>query len=217
MNVCDILKFAKSLSKYAVGAEGNISAKSDNGFLIKASGTRLDSLDCNDLVYCDYECSQLNNFSKKPSIEVSFHAFLMQMPGINYVGHTHPTNILKVVCSNLIEDFAHWRFFPDQVVYNGKKSCIVPYAMPGNKLTQNIKCNVENFVFDQGVFPSVILLKNHGIICCGATIKQCVIATEICEKSAEIFLSSTLNNLNKLSQIEIDEIDNSEMEKFRKI
>ena len=98
---------------------------------------------------------------------------------------------------------------------------LLGYLGDGNLMILNLshygKFWVENFVFDQGVFPSVILLKNHGIICCGATIKQCVIATEICEKSAEIFLSSTLNNLNKLSQIEIDEIDNSEMEKFRKI
>lgn len=216
MNVDDILKFAKSLSKYVVGAEGNISAKSDNGFLIKASGTRLDSLTYDDLVGCDYKCIQLNNFSKRPSMETEFHAFLLQIPEINYVAHTHPTHALKIVCSDLINDFATLRFFPDQIVFNGKKSCIVPYAMPGSKLTQAIKSSIDGFVSNEGIFPKVLLLKNHGIICCGSTIKQCVIATEICEKSAEIFLFNTLNKLNALSQIEIDEIDNNEMEKFRK-
>lgn len=217
MSINEIVNFAKSLSKYVVGAEGNFSVKYKEGFLIKASGSRFDTLVDEDLVYCDYNCNQLNNFLKKPSMEVTFHAYLQKLPNVNYVIHTHPVNILKIVCSDLIDKFAHTRFFPDQVVYNDKYSCVVPYAMPGDKLTKAIENSVNTYITEREVLPKAILLKNHGLICCGVNAKQCQISTEICEKSAEIFLSSITNNLNALSQNEIDEIDNNEMEKYRRL
>ena len=64
--------------------------------------------------------------------------------------------------------------------------------------------------------PKVILLENHGIITFGKTIDECVIKTEICEKSAEIFLGArTLGNVNFLSEKNINELINDEKEKLR--
>ena len=39
-----ILELSKSVSKHCVGFEGNVSSKYKNGLIIKASGTRLESL-----------------------------------------------------------------------------------------------------------------------------------------------------------------------------
>ena len=76
---------------------------------------------------------------------------------------------------------------------------------------------VNKFIESEKFFPKLILLKNHGIITCGKTIEECVVATEICEKSAEIFLSGVDKmNMTYLSNLDINKLINVENEKYRK-
>ena len=64
--------------------------------------------------------------------------------------------------------------------------------------------------------PKVILLKNHGIITCGKTIDECIISTDICEKSADIFIGSvSLGKINFLSNKELEDLVNDKNEKYR--
>jgi ribulose-5-phosphate 4-epimerase/fuculose-1-phosphate aldolase len=115
--------------------------------------------------------------------------YLYKTFDIKYISHTHPTNLLKILVSDKIYKFANKRMFPDQVIFNGKKSCVIPYAKPGEPLMNMIKIHLEEFIKKENFFPNIILLKNHGVITCGKTVTECVYATEICEKSAEIFMS----------------------------
>lgn len=212
----EILRLSKKVSKFCIGMEGNISGKTDKGLLIKASGARLSSLNKDDLVEFDMNNNQLSNFTKRGSMELSFHTFLLGFDNINYVSHTHPVNTLKILCSDLCESFAKNRLFPDQVVFNGIKSCLVSYAIPGNDLTKMIESQVLSFIETEGHFPKLILLKNHGIITCGKTIDECIISTEICEKSAEIFLGSiTTGKINFLSEKESNDLLIDKNEKYR--
>lgn len=206
-----------SLSKFAVGAEGNISSRSKDGFFIKASGKSLKNITIDSLVQCSYSGVAMPNQSNRPSIETSFHAMLFNKnKDINYIAHTHPTNCLKILCSTkgVIHFFANNRIFPDQVVFNGAKSCVVPYAMPGEKLKNAMEKSVDEFTLFNGFFPEVILLENHGIICCGKTHGECMIKTEICEKSAEILLGC--DAVSFLSRTQVDEILSDKTEKYRK-
>ena len=92
-----ILELSKSVSKHCVGFEGNVSSKYKNGLIIKASGTRLESLTKKDLVFFDFKGNQLNNFKKRGSMELSFHTYLLSFDDINYVSHTHPSNTVKIL------------------------------------------------------------------------------------------------------------------------
>ena len=211
-----LISLSKQVSKYCIGMEGNISMKTENGLLIKASGARLSELSYDDLVEFDMNGNQLSNSTKKGSMELSFHIFLLGFEGVNYISHTHPTNTLKILCSDMCESFASNRIFPDQVVFNGEKSCLVPYAKPGHDLTSMIKVSVNQFIEKEGYFPKVILLKNHGIITCGKTIDECIMSTEICEKSADIFIGSlTLGKINFLTNLESKDLVNDKNEKYR--
>ena len=213
----DILKLAKKSSRFVVGFEGNVSKKVKNGFLIKASGVSLGELRFKDLVHYDFNNNQLDNFKKKGSMELSFHSFLLEKTNFLFVLHTHPTNLLKILCSESINEFSYQRFFPDQVVFNGTKYCIVDYVKPGIELSELIKTSVSNFESSNGYFPDVILLKNHGLITLGKTINECLIKTEICEKSAEIFIGSKLlSNLVFLNSNQIFDILEDNNEKYRK-
>src|SRR3990172_1990163 len=101
---------------YAVLGEGNTSARIDaKTFWVKASGAPLRTLDRNGLVrvYFDPILELLENERLSdadirkglesarvdleaqaiPSVETFLHALVLQLDGINFVGHTHPTVI----------------------------------------------------------------------------------------------------------------------------
>ena len=214
----DILDLAKAVSGFTISGEGNVSVRDGDTFLIKASGTDLISLTRDDLVRCDLDGNALEGEEKKPSMEVSFHAWILKsFPDINCVCHTHPTNTIKILCSGRISDFANKRLFPDQVVRNGIKSCIVPYATPGIKLRNSIMESVGNFIITNKYFPKLILLKNHGIITASSSINDCIISTLMCEKSAEIFIGAKmLGKIQFLTQDEIDAVNTHPSEKYRR-
>lgn len=209
----DLIQLSNTMSKYVVGMEGNVSRKNDNGITIKASGCKLLNIKSTDFVDYDFNGKQLNNFNKKGSMEISFHTYLLTNYQFKYVSHTHPVNTLKILSSDKCSEFANKRFFPDQVIFNGKISCLIPYAKPGEPLTESIKLHLEKFINDNGFFPKLILLQNHGIIVCGNSIEECEIITEICEKSAEIFISPF--RINYFTDEVIEELINDKNEIYR--
>lgn len=209
-----LLFLSKKVSKYCVGMEGNISGKDGDFFHIKASGSYLDGLKISDLIKYDFYGNQLNNFEKKGSMELGFHTLLLSYDNINFISHTHPVKTLSILSGNDILDFANKRIFPDQVIFNGEKSCVVPYVKPGDELTWMIKNKVDSFITNNGVFPKLILLQNHGIIACGSTIDECVIISDICEKSAEIYLN--VGKINFLTNEDVKSLLEDDKEKYRK-
>ena len=94
------------------------------------------------------------------------------------------------------------------------KSCLVPYAKPGLELTALIKEKVEAFIKTEGYFPKLILLESHGVIICGKTVGECVIGTEICEKSAEIIMANK-GNSKFLSDSDVKALTEDKQEKYR--
>ena len=216
-HIDDLVYLSHSVSSQAICGEGNVSMRGDDGFYIKASGTTLEDLKWEDTVYCNFDGSAKPDEERKPSMEVSFHAwFYRTFPEINFVCHTHPTSTAMILCSSRILDFANKRLFPDQVVRNGTKSCIVGYATPGIKLMREIEKSVTQFIEREKFFPKLILLKNHGIITVSASAKDCVTSALMCEKSAEIFTGAkTLNNMTTLTSEQIQEVSSDPNEKYR--
>ena len=214
----DVLDLAKKVSKYTIAGEGNVSIRDGDTMLIKASGSTLETMTDEDLVRCNLDGNALDDEKKKPSMEVSFHAWILKsFPEIKCVCHTHPTNTNKILCSGDITDFASKRLFPDQVVRNGIISCVVPYATPGILLREEIKKSVLEFIVDNGFFPKLILLKNHGIITASTSVQEAIVSTLMCEKSAEIFIGAKmLNNIQFLTPEEVAAVDTNPSEKYRR-
>ena len=144
----ELLELSYCVSPQTICGEGNVSMREEGDtFLIKASGTTLDTLDYEDLVRCDLDGNPLPDEEKKPSMEVAFHAwFYRTFPDINFVSHTHPTNTVKILCSSRFSTFGSQRMFPDQVVRNGARSCMVPYATPGPLLKDAIDIHLTEFI-----------------------------------------------------------------------
>jgi ribulose-5-phosphate 4-epimerase/fuculose-1-phosphate aldolase len=208
-----LVRLAHQLSPFVTGYEGNVSCRLDDSrFLIKASGKRMSSLEDQDLVMCNLSGGYQGKVF--PSMEVNMHRALLSLPGVRYIAHTHPTSVLKVLCSeHEAKTFASKRLFPDQVVFNGPYSILLDYLHPGTDLGQSISDLLVSNKLPS--LPLIILLKNHGVVIAGETADQCLVATEICEKSAEIYIGC-LGKRSYLTGQQIQRIVHDEMEKHRK-
>ena len=215
----ELLDLAHIISPYTICGEGNVSVRIDEDtFLIKASGTSLHTLSEEDLTLCNTNEAQIELLHKKPSIETSFHAWIMRnFPEINFIAHSHPPYTTQILCSTSPYSFANHRWFPDQIVRNGVKSCLVPYAPPGEAILKLVERSVSEFVNKEGYFPKLILLQNHGIISASASQKDCAASTLMCEKSAEIFIGAKmLGGIKFLTKQEVAAVDECPNENYRR-
>ena len=198
--------------KLAILGEGNTSARvGDDTFLVKASGANLATLSELGVTECRRDAlvslldqramtdavidaallaSRVDAAARKPSVEAVFHAYLLTLPEVNFVGHTHPVAVNQVLCSKHARSFATRRLFPDEIVCCGEESVFVPYLDPGLKLARGIRAGVERHLRRWGRAPRVILLGNHGLIALGATPEAVLAATLMAAKGAEIFVGA---------------------------
>jgi rhamnose utilization protein RhaD (predicted bifunctional aldolase and dehydrogenase) len=122
--------------------------------------------------------------SKTPSIETFLHALCLQLDGVQYVGHTHPTVAVSLLSSSRSREWFSGSLFPDQIVMLGPAMVYVPYADPGLPLAHAVQDHLRLFTEREQRVPRVILLENHGVIALGNTAKQVVnvsiMLTKVC-------------------------------------
>lgn len=216
MSISTLLSLSRELGaperQLAILGEGNTSCRLENGdFAVKASGSTLATLTAQDVTTCeaaplvallddasagDAEIeaalmrSRRQQQDKKPSVEAVFHAWLLSVPDVNFVGHTHPIAVNSVLCSEHARTFAANRLFPDEIVCCGPASVFVPYTDPGLALARAIRRETLAFRERLGQLPRVILLENHGLIAIGPTAAAVQAATFMAEKAARIFVGA---------------------------
>lgn len=193
----------------AILGEGNTSVRlSDETFRVKASGSNLATLAEPGTAECRFDrllplldipamddtaidealfAARVSPDAKKPSVEALFHAWLLTLPGVAFVGHTHPITVNALLCSGHARTFATRRLFPDEIVCCGVESVFVPYTDPGLKLAQAIRSATEDFIARLSRPPRVILLENHGLIALGPSPESVLAATLMAAKAAAIF------------------------------
>ena len=226
-------------ASWTILGEGNVSGRIDqNIFAVKSSGSSLATLTQIELTHCYFdrllpvldrenvsesEIEDLLRGSRvlpaalKPSVETFFHAYLLTLPGVNYVGHTHPVPVNQILCSGLGTSFAEERRFPDEVVCCGPMSLLIPYEDPGLALAKRIRRDVQSFERKQGKTPKVILLENHGVITIGQSVDAVRVAMSMTVKAAEIFVGAhALGGNVPMPQREIDRIENRLDEEYRR-
>ena len=199
--------------RLAILGEGNTSLRLDREtFLVKASGGRLADLRPESVTTCRFEpllaaldhigslsdgdvdtrllAARVEAGDRKPSVEAMFHAWLLGLPGVQCVGHTHPIAVNAILCSPRASEFAAGRLFPDEIVCCGRASTLVSYTDPGLALGRAIRRAVLDHLERHQEAPRVILLQNHGLIALGATPAAVLAATLMAVKAAEIFLGA---------------------------
>lgn len=240
----NLVSLARALGdpKYdlAILAEGNCSARGDSGaFWVKASGRSMvdagpqsfvsmqskavaEALDQSfaddrtvraalDRARVDPTASQV------ASTEAFMHAWLLGLDGIEFVGHTHPTDLLALLATDQAERIAGLRLFPDEIVCCGPATCWVEYVMPGLTLARAIRARVEEFRERLGILPKTIWLQNHGLIALGSSPSEVMSASRMTVKAARVWLGAlaTQKPLQTLTEEEIAQIYQWPDEHFR--
>src|ERR1700731_1385151 len=224
---------------WTILGEGNTSGRIDqNIFAVKASGSSLGTLTEIELTHCYFDkllpvldqksvseqeveeillnC-RVRSTALKPSVETFFHAYLLTIPGVSYVGHTHPIPVNQILCSALGTLFAEERRFPDEVVCCGPVSLLIPYEDPGLALAVRIRQDLQDFERRHGKPPKVILLGNHGVITIGQSVDAVRVAMSMTVKAAGIFVGAhALGGNVPMPQREVDRIENRLDEEYRR-
>jgi rhamnose utilization protein RhaD (predicted bifunctional aldolase and dehydrogenase) len=224
---------------YAILGEGNSSAAADEAtFWIKASGLCLRDIEADgfprvrrDAILALLDREQVgddelreaveaartpDSSSRRPSVETLFHAYLLGLEGVQFVGHTHPTPVNAILCSREGEAAVRGRLFPDEIVCCGVAPVWVPYTDPGQPLSRKIRQCVEAHMERHGVVPRIILMQNHGLIALGRTAQEVESATAMAVKAARILLgTAAFGGPNFLSDANVQRIYTRPDEKYR--
>lgn len=198
---------------YVILGEGNTSARADEDtFWVKASGAELRTIDAEGFVRVRFDqilemikggdltdaevkaCLEAARVdpaaTRRPSVETVLHALALQIEGINFVGHTHPTAVNAILCSQWVEEAIRGRLFPDEIVYCGPAPVYIPYTDPGLPLARAVHAGIQAYVLEHGQAPKVILMQNHGFIALGKTALEVENITAMYVKTARVLLGT---------------------------
>lgn len=198
---------------YVILGEGNTSARIDSEtFWVKASGAELRTIDASGFVQVRFdrvlamlegldpsdaqvkaglEAARVDpSTAARPSVETVLHALALQVGDVNFVGHTHPTAVNAVLCSQKAEEAIAGRLFPDEIVYCGPAPVYIPYTDPGVPLARAVGDAIERYLERYRQAPKVILMQNHGFIALGKTASEVENITAMYVKAAHVLLGA---------------------------
>jgi rhamnose utilization protein RhaD (predicted bifunctional aldolase and dehydrogenase) len=226
--------------EYAILGEGNTSAREDGEtFWVKSSGVELRKSETNGFVRVCFkpvlemlELKGLDDVGIKdhleaakydpsaqgrPSVETVLHALALQLDGVNFVGHTHPTAVNAILCSHRVEEAISGRLFPDEIVYCGPAPVYIPYTDPGLPLAKAVKKAIGSYLVEYNQPPKVILMQNHGFIALGRTASEVENITSMYVKTARVLLGTfTMGGPHFLSPTAVSRIHSRPDEHYRR-
>jgi rhamnose utilization protein RhaD (predicted bifunctional aldolase and dehydrogenase) len=145
------------------------------------------------------------------------HALALQLEGVNFVGHTHPTAVNAILCSQKAKEAIAGRLFPDEIVYCGPAPVYIPYIDPGVPLARAVRDEIDCYLDEYRETPKVILMQNHGLIALGKTASEVENITAMYVKTARVILGAyALGGLHFLSQEDVARIHTRPDELYRR-
>jgi rhamnose utilization protein RhaD (predicted bifunctional aldolase and dehydrogenase) len=225
---------------YAILGEGNSSARIDGStFWVKASGAELCTIEASGFVQVRFEpvlalleqenvddetvrttleAARVDPAARaRPSVETVLHAIALQLEGIGFVGHTHPTAVNAILCSQKAEEAIAGRLFPDEIVYCGPAPIYIPYTDPGVPLARAVRAAIGRYLDEYRENPKVILMQNHGLIALGRTASEVENVTAMYVKTARTILGLyALGGPHFMTQQAVDRIHRRPDEQYRR-
>jgi rhamnose utilization protein RhaD (predicted bifunctional aldolase and dehydrogenase) len=225
---------------YAILGEGNTSAQIDGDtFWVKASGAEMRTIGAGGFVQVRFdgvlsmlqteglgdaevkarlEAARLDpQATARPSVETVLHALALRPDGVNFVGHTHPTAVNALLCSQKVEEAIAGRLFPDEIVYCGPAPVYIPYTDPGVPLARAVRTEINRYLDEYRETPKVILMQNHGLIALGKTASEVENVTAMYVKTARVILGAyALGGLHFMSAEAVARIHTRPDELYRR-
>lgn len=188
------------------GPGGNISAREGNYVFLSPSGFFLDDIKKDEWVKVDIRTGKIYG-DLRPTCETSMHlGIYLVRKDVNAVFHTHPP-----ITIGLISAGVKFRpVFPDYVALLGRDVPVIEYVVPGGEV-------IRKAVVSRIKKCSVVLLKNHGAVCVGSTMKEAFARSWLVEDTAKTILAGKITGtLRYLTHKEIEEVEHLEAEDYRK-
>ena len=206
MNAHDLRKaiIATALRMNALGINqgkaGNVSARSDDGYLVTPSGLAYEETSAADIVRMDLQGNTSGR--RTPSSEWRFHQDIyLARPEVNAIVHTHSPYATTLACMGLEIPAFHYMV----AVAGGKNIRCAPYATFG---TQALSDHAVAAL--QG--RNACLLANHGLIAVGPLLKAALaLAVEVESLCGQYWRVLQIGKPILLSDAEMDVV----LEKFR--
>ncbi|MCM3410857.1 class II aldolase/adducin family protein [Metabacillus litoralis] len=187
-----------------VGAGGNLSMRDGTFMYISPSGFDLQGIDDDQWVKVDIKTGEVFG-DLKPSSELLMHLeCYRKRSDITAVLHAHPSYSVGVSSSG--KDIP--MLFPDAPAMIRNVSYL-EYLIP---TTEVLATAVGEVIMD----TDVVVMRNHGVLTVGKTMKEAYFFMQIIEESAKVFtIASTVGSPRILTDIEVEDLRNLSSEKYR--
>lgn len=192
------------------GTWGNISASTEtegnNIIAITPSGCNYRTLRPEDIVIVD-QAGKVVEGELIPSSELPLHLAIYKVrPDIRAIVHTH--SVFASACAVARKPIP--AIIEDLVQIAGGSIDVADYALPGSSAL------AKHAVFALGD-KNAVLLANHGVIGCGRTLAEAMMACELVEKGAQIYIyANQLGGAVELSKEDIETMHEFYLEHYRK-
>jgi ribulose-5-phosphate 4-epimerase/fuculose-1-phosphate aldolase len=181
-----------------VGSSGNLSVRTDDGWLMTPTNSCLGRLDPATLSKVDAKGNLLSG--DKPTKESFLHlAVYEKRADAGAIVHLHSTHSVAVSC---LADTDPKQPIPPITAYYVMKIgdlVLLPYYAPGDM-------SLANAVREVAGKHHAILLANHGPVVAGKDLESAVYATEELEETAKLYLMLRGNRLRILSPEQVAEL-----------
>jgi L-fuculose-phosphate aldolase len=171
-------------ARLATGPGGTLSARLNRGttIFVKPSGFNLGELRPGDFVEVDLKTLRVVKGVLKPSMEVAVLASCHSArEDVNAVIHAHPPFCIALSTVGLD---LNTPLYPDQAVFL-EKVANLPFYPPGSE-------ELAEAAGEAARTHNCILLKNHGVITLGSSLREAYYRLEIMEESAKITVFSSI-------------------------
>ncbi|PLX90496.1 MAG: aldolase [Desulfuromonas sp.] len=194
----EIVLFGKSLFDrgLTMGSSGNISVRTDEGWLMTPTNACLGRLDPARISRLDQDGRHLDG--DKPTKESFLHmAVYAERPKDQAIVHLHSTHSVAVSC---LPDIDPCNCIPPLTAYyvmRVGRLPLVPYHVPGDMA-------LGDAVRGLAGKHSAVLLANHGPVVAAKSLEAAVYATEELEETAKLYLLLHGKNPRCLSEEQIE-------------
>jgi ribulose-5-phosphate 4-epimerase/fuculose-1-phosphate aldolase len=196
----EIVETGRALSQRGLspGTSGNISVRTDDGFLLTPTNASLDALDPIRLSQLDGDGNHVAG--DPPTKEAWLHlAMYAERPEARAIVHLHSTYAVAVACLDGVdEDDVMPALTPYYVMRVGRLP-LVPYGRPGDD-------SLAGAVRERARTSAALLLANHGPIVAAPTLAAAASACEEIEETAKLVLLTHGMNVRLLTAQQVDEL-----------
>ncbi|WP_134678712.1 3-oxo-tetronate 4-phosphate decarboxylase [Paracoccus ravus] len=196
----EIARLAKSLYDRGLtfGSSGNISVRTEEGWLMTPTGSSMGAIDPARISKLDEAGNLISG--DKPTKESFLHmAMYRQRPRAGAIVHLHSTHSVAVSC---LHDIDHSDVLPPLTAYyvmRVGRLPLIPYFAPGDL---DLARAVEEMASDH----HAVLLANHGPVVAGKSLEDAVYATEELEETAKLFLALQGMRTRPLTAEQVDDL-----------